>query len=56
MTDESPTPDLEDEVRSGAVLIEAVAALAQILGDPRFKAESAKWRTLARESVIHRAG
>jgi hypothetical protein len=44
-------PDLEDEVRSGAVLIEAVAALAQILGDPRFKAEAKKWRTLAREKT-----
>jgi hypothetical protein len=37
--------------RSGAVLIEAVAALAQILGDPRFKAEAKKWRTLARETT-----
>ena len=44
-------PDLEDEVRSGAVTIEAVAALARILGDPRFKAESNKWRKLAREKT-----
>ncbi len=42
-------PDLEEEVRSGSVTIEAAAALARILSDPRFEAESKKWRGLALE-------
>lgn len=45
-------PDLEEEVRSGGVTIEAAAALAAILGDSRFAAESEKWRSLAREKTV----
>jgi hypothetical protein len=51
-------PDLEEEVRSGAITIEAAAALARILGDVRFAAEADKWRSLAREKTppaLHRA-
>jgi hypothetical protein len=44
-------PGLEEEVRVGAVTIEAAAALARILEDPRFAAESAKWRKLALETT-----
>ena len=44
-------PGLEEEVRSGGVTIEAAAALAQVLSDSRFAAESDKWRKLAREKT-----
>jgi len=44
-------PGLEDEVRSGGVTIEAAAALARVLSDQRFAAESEKWRKLAREKT-----
>jgi len=44
-------PGLEEEVRSGGVTIEAAAALARVLSDSRFAAESDKWRKLAREKT-----
>ena len=44
-------PGLEEEVRSGGVTIEAAAALARVLSDTRFAAESDKWRKLAREKT-----
>jgi len=44
-------PGLEAEVRAGSVTIEAAAALARVLSDKRFAAESDKWRKLAREKT-----
>jgi hypothetical protein len=44
-------PDLEEEVRSFGVTIEAAAALARILGNQQLKAEAETWRTLAREKT-----